>query len=177
MRPPEGYGLAYVDWAQQEFGIAAALSGDPLMLEAYRSGDPYLAFAEQAGAAPPDATKASLGPKRQLFKACVLGVQFGMSEFGLAVRLGNKPARGPRIVTGYTADTIKPFGNGPTSINLAMLTPVIHTAFGWTISYWRAQSNPRSLMNFPDAGERCGNATARLLPRHRARDPGLRTDP
>jgi DNA polymerase-1 len=34
IKPPPGYGLAYVDWAQQEFGIAAALSGDPAMLDA-----------------------------------------------------------------------------------------------------------------------------------------------
>ena len=50
IQPPTGSGVAYIDWAQQEFGIAAALSGDPLMMEAYRSGDPYLAFAKQAGA-------------------------------------------------------------------------------------------------------------------------------
>jgi DNA polymerase I len=29
----------------------AALSGDPAMQAAYQSGDPYLAFAKQAGAA------------------------------------------------------------------------------------------------------------------------------
>ena len=49
IKPPPGYGVAYVDWAQQEFGIAAALSGDAGMQAAYRSGDPYLAFAKQAG--------------------------------------------------------------------------------------------------------------------------------
>jgi DNA polymerase I len=48
IKPPPGYGLAYADWSQQEHGIAASLSGDPMMLEAYRSGDPYLAFAKQA---------------------------------------------------------------------------------------------------------------------------------
>ena len=26
--PAEGWGIAYIDWSQQEFGIAAALSGD-----------------------------------------------------------------------------------------------------------------------------------------------------
>ena len=31
IKPPPGYGVAYVDWAQQEFGIAAALSGDTAM--------------------------------------------------------------------------------------------------------------------------------------------------
>lgn len=31
IKPAPGCGVAYVDWAQQEFGIAAALSGDPAM--------------------------------------------------------------------------------------------------------------------------------------------------
>ena len=57
IRPVPGRALAYIDWSQQEFGIAAALSGDTAMLAAYQSGDPYLAFAKQAGAAPPTATK------------------------------------------------------------------------------------------------------------------------
>src|SRR5215469_12462371 len=43
IQPVPGYGIAYIDWAQQEFGIAAALSSDPKMMEAYWSGDPYLA--------------------------------------------------------------------------------------------------------------------------------------
>src|SRR5262249_32983284 len=34
IKPPPGYGLAYVDWSQQEFGIAAALSGDVAMQDA-----------------------------------------------------------------------------------------------------------------------------------------------
>jgi hypothetical protein len=66
------------DWEQQEFGIAAALSGDGAMIEAYATGDPYLTFAKQAGAVPPDVTKQS-HPKER-FKVCSLGVQYGMSE-------------------------------------------------------------------------------------------------
>jgi len=57
---------------QQEFGIAAALSRDPNMMAAYASGDPYLAFAKQCGAAPADATKQSHKAVREQFKACVL---------------------------------------------------------------------------------------------------------
>ena len=57
IRPADEMALAYVDWEQQEFGIAAALSGDAAMQSAYATGDPYLAFAKQAGAVPGDATK------------------------------------------------------------------------------------------------------------------------
>ena len=47
----------YCDWSSQEIAIAAALSGDELMEGIYESGDSYIAFAIQAGLAPPDATK------------------------------------------------------------------------------------------------------------------------
>jgi hypothetical protein len=57
IKPPAGFGVAYIDWSQQEFGIAAALSGDHAMQAAYQSGDPYLTFAKQAGAVPEHATK------------------------------------------------------------------------------------------------------------------------
>ena len=36
IKPPPGYGVAYVDWSQQEIGIAAALSGDAAMLRSLR---------------------------------------------------------------------------------------------------------------------------------------------
>jgi DNA polymerase I len=78
IKPPQGYGIAYVDWSQQEFGIAAALSGDHRMTEAYLSGDPYLAFAKQAKAVPEHATKHTHPAKREQFKQCVLAVQYGM---------------------------------------------------------------------------------------------------
>jgi DNA polymerase-1 len=91
IKPPPGHGVAYVDWSQQEFGIAAALSGDFAMQAAYLSGDPYLSFAKQAGAVPSDATKESHGPQRELFKQCVLGVAYGMEAQGLALRIGQAP--------------------------------------------------------------------------------------
>jgi hypothetical protein len=53
IKPAEGRAIAYLDFASQEIAIAAALSGDDAMWTAYASGDPYLAFAIQAGLAPP----------------------------------------------------------------------------------------------------------------------------
>lgn len=87
IKPVPGFGLAYIDWSQQEFGIAAALSGDNKMQEAYLSGDPYLTFAKQAGAVPWDATKTSHPKEREQFKACVLAVQYGMGADSLAKRI------------------------------------------------------------------------------------------
>lgn len=88
IKPPPGHGIVYCDWSQQEFAIAAALSGDPAMMAAYLTGDPYLEFAKQAGAVPADATKKSHGPIRELYKQCALAVLYGMSAYGLAAKLG-----------------------------------------------------------------------------------------
>ena len=87
IKPEPGTGLAYVDWSQQEFGIAAKLSKDSNMQNAYRSGDPYLAFAKQAEAVPLSATKQSHIKERDQFKECVLGVNYGMGERALADRI------------------------------------------------------------------------------------------
>ena len=78
VQPEEGRTIAYIDWSQQEYGIAAALSGDGAMKEAYCSGDPYLAFAIKAGQAPEGATKHTHKRLRDQFKAAVLAVQYGM---------------------------------------------------------------------------------------------------
>ena len=80
IKPAEGQAIAYVDWSQQEFAVAAALSGDQAMMEAYQSGDPYLAFAKQAGAVPADATKETHPQEREKYKVCALAVQYGMGE-------------------------------------------------------------------------------------------------
>jgi DNA polymerase-1 len=93
VKPPPGYGLAYLDWSQQEFGIAAALSGDGAMLEAYATGDVYMAFAKQARAVPVDATSKTHAAERELFKQCILATQYGQGEDGLAQRIGKPPRR------------------------------------------------------------------------------------
>jgi DNA polymerase-1 len=72
IRPGPGMALAYIDWSSQEMAIAAALSGDEAMIRAYRSGDPYLAFAKDAGLAPAEATKVTHKSLRDRCKAVLL---------------------------------------------------------------------------------------------------------
>ena len=78
IRPERGSALVYADWSSQEFGIAASLSGDERMMEAYRSGDPYLTTARLAGAVPSGATKETHKRERDLFKVTTLAVSYGM---------------------------------------------------------------------------------------------------
>ena len=148
IKPKVGCGLAYVDWSQQEFGIASALSKDPLMMKAYQSGDPYLAFAKQAGAIPEDATKQSHKNEREQFKACVLAVQYGMGAESLAVKI-NQPVVLARELLKLHRKTYKIFWEWSEAVlNHAMLKGKIWTAFGWTIHVGEVV-NPRSLQNFP----------------------------
>jgi DNA polymerase I-like protein with 3'-5' exonuclease and polymerase domains len=129
-------------------GIAAALSGDPLLLEGYRSGDPYLAFARQAGAVPADATKATHGPERERFKAVVLGVNYGMEERTLAHRMGG-PVVEARDLLRRHRETYRHFWRwSQAAVDLAMTRGRITTVFGWPLQVG-TEPNPRSLMNFP----------------------------
>jgi DNA polymerase I len=148
IKPPPGYGVAYIDWAQQEFGIAAALSGDAAMQTAYQSGDPYLAFAKQAGAVPTDATKATHKSQRELFKACVLAVQYGMEAEGLALRIGQPPIVARDLLRAHR-ETYKRFWRwSDAAVDHAMLFGSLHTVFGWHVHVGE-NPNPRSLRNFP----------------------------
>jgi DNA polymerase-1 len=148
IKPRPGFGLAYLDWSQQEFGIAAALSGDPLMQAAYLSGDPYLEFAKQAGAVPKEATRATHKAKREQFKACVLAVQYGMGAEALAVRI-NQPVIQARNLLRLHRETYRVFWQwSDAALTHAMLHGYLYTTFGWTI-HVGPDANDRSLRNFP----------------------------
>ena len=148
IKPAPGYGIAYIDYKQQEFGIAAALSGDPLMMAAYQSGDPYLAFARQAGAAPAEATKATHQAIREQFKACVLAVQYGMGADALAQRIGQPPIRARQLLQLHR-ETYRVFWSwSNAAVDYAMLGGSLHTVFGWRVQV-PPVANDRSLRNFP----------------------------
>jgi hypothetical protein len=147
IRPSEGRALAYIDWSQQEFGIAAALSGDLAMREAYLSGDPYLAFGKQAGRIPADGTKQTHKAVRDLFKACTLGVQYGMGEVSLGRRIGQPPVVARDLLRMHR-QTYPTFWRWSDDVEQhAMLYGSLHTVFGWTLRVG-PDANPRSLRNF-----------------------------
>ena len=148
IKPPPGHGVAYIDWSQQEFGIAAALSGDQAKQAAYLSSDPYLAFPKQTGAVPEDATKETHGPTRELFKQCVLAVQYGMEAESLAARIGQPPVVARDLLRAHR-ETYRRFWQwSDAAVDHAMLTSTLHTVFGWCIQV-DENPNPRSLRNFP----------------------------
>jgi len=148
IKPSPGNGLAYVDWSQQEFGIAAALSGDKSMKDAYKSGDPYLSFAKQAKAIPDNATKSSHPTERDQYKACSLAVQYGMGAESLAIRIG-QPVIVARELLNLHRETYKTFWEwSESNLNYALLNGKLWTVFGWKIHVDK-NPNPNSLTNFP----------------------------
>ena len=148
IKPAPGMALAYIDYSQQEFGIAAALSGDTAMMEAYSSGDPYLAFAKQAGAVPPDATKQSHGRERDIFKTTVLGVQYAMGAETLAARIGACPFEGHRLLALHRRIYPAFWKWSDQFVSAAMLSGRAQTRLCWQIKVG-SDTNPRSLRNFP----------------------------
>ena len=148
IKPKKGMGLAYIDWSQQEFGIAAGLSGDPAMMQAYRSGDPYLAFAIQSGAAPATATKHTHESVREQFKACVLAVQYGMGETSLASRINQPVARARQLLELHRRTYKKFWDWSDAAVDEAVLGGRLWASFGWQI-FIDEGLNDRSIRNFP----------------------------
>ena len=148
IKPPEGQAVAYIDWKQQEFGIAAALSKDPAMLAAYSSGDPYLEFAKQAGLVPETATKQSHPGERKLCKAAVLAVQYGMGPESLASGINQPTQMGRELLANHRRTFPRFWEWSEAVVDYALLHRKLWTVFGWE-QHLGSETNPRSLANFP----------------------------
>lgn len=87
VEPNPGKAIVGIDYSQQEFLIAALLSQDKNMLQAYTSGDVYFYTAKLAGAVPWEAERKDNETIRDKFKSTTLGIQYLMTKFGLAKKL------------------------------------------------------------------------------------------
>lgn len=148
IRPEPGMGLAIIDWQQQEFGIAASLSGDGAMQAAYFSGDPYMGLAIAARAAPAGSTAASYAALRERFKRCALGLQYGVGRVRLARQLGIAESMASELIASHKSAFPK-FWTWAEAIEMrAFIDREMRSVFGWRLPVDSA-SNPRSIRNFP----------------------------
>jgi len=148
IKPLQGRAIGYIDWSQQEFGIAAALSQDEQMMEAYNSGDPYLTFGKQAGAVPENATKESHASERKLFKECTLAVQYGMGAESLSKRIKKTPVEAKWLLKLHR-NTYKKFWEwSDACLDFATFYGYLETVFGWKIKTTDSSREP-SIRNFP----------------------------
>ena len=148
IRAKPGKCIGCIDWAQQEWGIAAAFSRDTAAIEAYNSGDPYMRFAVQAGAAPPDATKKTHKAIRDIYKICALGVLYSMGPGTLSDNTGLYLPYAKDLLARHRKTYPEFWKWSERVLNQALLHNELHTVFGWNL-FVGGDPNPNSLRNFP----------------------------
>lgn len=157
LEAPKGFTLASADFASQEFLVAAILSQDLNMIQAYESGDPYLAFGKVAGLIPQDGTKDTHRMMREVCKTCVLGMSYLMSAKGLAPRLSQ--AMGKDVSVDKAEEFIELFDDAFSDyaewrrdVTSEYETDrYLQLSDGWTM--WGDNDNFRSVANFPVQGQ------------------------
>jgi hypothetical protein len=148
IKPEPGMALAYIDYSAMEFLIAAALSGDPVMLGMYRSGDPYSRFAERVGAIPHGMQRAP-DAIRDRYKVGLLGVQYGMQARTLASRLGISEFEAQEMLNQHRAVFARYWAWSDDWLAHSLGTGVMRTAFDWQCRTGVLELNERSIRNWP----------------------------
>jgi DNA polymerase-1 len=98
IQPCPGKVIAIVDYAQQEFGIAAKLAGDPAMVDDYYTGDAYRNFGVRAGLCRRDDDDEAV---RTTLKRTVLPLMYGASAESLRREHGLSQASARDLVTAF----------------------------------------------------------------------------
>jgi DNA polymerase-1 len=94
-----GMKLVSLDYSQIELRVAAAISDDPVMREAFKSGeDIHTATASKIFKIPLDEVSAS---QRRMAKTVNFGVLYGMNFFGLSWRLGISRPEAKQFIDEY----------------------------------------------------------------------------
>jgi hypothetical protein len=137
--------LVNIDWGQQEIGIAAALSGDPELLAAYLTGDPYVAFAKKVGAIPDWATPKDITEFRRIrkiYKEASLGVLYGMTKYGLACKLGIGETEAEELLRAHRRTYSVFWKWSDAVVNHAMVHRELTAIFGWQLQVRCEASDP-----------------------------------
>jgi DNA polymerase-1 len=149
IKPTEGSALAYCDWSSQEIAIAAALSDDDLLWAAYESGDPYIAFAIQAGLVPPRATKDTHKGIRNRCKSVVLGTNYGMSAYGVAQAAKIHELEAKALLQKHRETYRKFWAWAENNKDRGLLGLKLETCFGWPIQVTAGDVKANTFLNWP----------------------------
>ncbi len=147
IKPTEGKAISYIDYEQQELAITGVLSGDKNLLSAYKSGDPYLAFAKSTGAIPPDGTKETHSETRELYKRCMLALNYGMGaqKFADSVKI---PVDEAKLMLKKHKREYGTYWKWITAfIDAGKLTGSVETKYHWRYDTRNAKYS--SLLNWP----------------------------
>lgn len=147
---PKGRAICGIDYASQEFLIAAILSQDMNMIEAYATGDVYLAFARSAGLVPQDATKESHKKEREMCKTLVLGISYDMSYKGLSHRMGVSEEKAEDLIDTFF-EVYEDYKQWKYDVREEYEDyDLLSLSDGWMM--WGDNDNHRSVGNFPVQG-------------------------
>jgi hypothetical protein len=165
--------IAYIDYSSMEFLIAAALSdghcgSTNTMLDMYRSGDPYLSFAQRVGAIPDDITTPMLkkpephlthnltlgqldfyAAVRDRYKTMLLGTQYGMQAETLAGRLNISTLEAHEMLAQHRELFAQYWRWSDDWLQHSLQTGVMWTPMGWTYRTGITEFNERSIRNWP----------------------------
>jgi hypothetical protein len=150
IKPEPETALAYLDFSSQEIAIAACLSGDDTLWQAYASGDPYIQFAIDAGLAPVGATKESHKAERDACKVIMLGVQYGMSAYGMGQKASLHVLEAEDLLQRHK-DVYHTFWKwAERNVNAGLAGIELHTVFGWKIRAGKGRDvKENTFLNWP----------------------------
>jgi hypothetical protein len=148
--PPNKIGV-YLDWRTQEVGIAAALSEDRALIEAYRGGDVYHSLARLCGLTDDtdvERWKREHPEMRQRMKPLQLGINYGMGVASLARGLDRHPIIASNFIERHRREYPRFWEWRDHEVLTAMLRRWIESVFGWPL-HITTSPNQRTLYNFP----------------------------
>jgi DNA polymerase I-like protein with 3'-5' exonuclease and polymerase domains len=173
IKPGPGMAVAYIDYSSMEFLIGASLSDGhcgPInnMLDMYRSGDPYRAFAVRVGAIPDNVSTEMLKKPekyatnkemlldleryavvRDRYKNMLLAVQYGMMVDTLAARLGISTFEAHEMLAQHHELFAQYWAWSDDWMQHSLQTGIMRTPTGWTCRTGITEFNERSIRNWP----------------------------
>jgi len=141
----------YLDWRTQEVGVAAALSRDQALIDAYRLGDVYHALALVCGFTDdPDPAhwKRNNLEMRNRMKRLQLAINYGMGVRSLARGLDRHPLIASNIIEMHRRAYPRYWEWREDAVNTAMMQREMRSVFGWPLRI-STSPNKRTLYNFP----------------------------
>ncbi len=148
--PPDRFGV-YLDWRTQEVAIAAALSGDSALIEAYGGGDVYHALARAVGLTDepdPKRWKKAEPAARQRMKQLQLAINYGVGVPSLARGLNRHPLIASTFIERHRRTYPRYWEWRENQVQVAMLERRLESVFGWPLRI-STSPNKRTIYNFP----------------------------
>ena len=147
--PPEKVSVNF-DYKNQEIAIAAYLSGDPQLIAAVETGDPYIATARLVGAVPIGATKKSHPKERDLYKVTLLACLYRQGAANMSKRMNINIDVGTEYEVKIKNIYNEYFRWVKPIVDRALLQGFLETKHGFRYYINPGEHyNPRTFYNFP----------------------------